>query len=281
MGAWDSLGFFDARDVYRLIGECRDLGSAPDVWPLHAIEGLHRLIGALAVTGGEGRFVGPDRRIVALSAFDSGLDANGRRLMAAFHRDGAVAMDPFLRALWRVPRTLITRTRSQLVADAVYYPSPAFQNYVRPANLGHRLASTHMSADASAMTIFEISRPLGDRDFSEHDVELLDFFHAEIGPLIGRTLVSAAEPSPEMLSPRLRQTLACLLQGDSEKQIAARLGLSRTTTHQYVTSLYRRFGVRSRGQLLAYCLRRAERAEWKRSLAVDPDTEPAPPGCDR
>jgi DNA-binding CsgD family transcriptional regulator len=38
--------------------------------------------------------------------------------------------------------------------------------------------------------------------------------------------------------------------------VAARLGLSPLTTHQYVKSLYRRFGVQSRAELLAYFLRR-------------------------
>jgi hypothetical protein len=32
--------------------------------------------------------------------------------------------------------------------------------------------------------------------------------------------------------------------------------VSHATAHQYVTSLYRRFRVRSRAELLAYCLRR-------------------------
>jgi DNA-binding NarL/FixJ family response regulator len=44
------------------------------------------------------------------------------------------------------------------------------------------------------------------------------------------------------------QTLACLLEGDSEKQVAARLGLSPATAHEYVTALYRHFGVQSRAQ---------------------------------
>jgi DNA-binding NarL/FixJ family response regulator len=58
------------------------------------------------------------------------------------------------------------------------------------------------------------------------------------------------------LPPRLRQTLECLLEGDGEKQAAARLGLSRHTVHEYVTALYRRLGVSSRAELLALCLRR-------------------------
>jgi DNA-binding CsgD family transcriptional regulator len=69
------------------------------------------------------------------------------------------------------------------------------------------------------------------------------------------TLIAEASPSP--LSPRLKQTLACLLEGDSEKQIAARLGLSRATLHQYVTALYRQLDVQSRPQLFARMLERA------------------------
>ena len=53
------------------------------------------------------------------------------------------------------------------------------------------------------------------------------------------------------LPPRLRQTLVGLLQGDSEKQVAAKLQLSPHTVHVYVKSLYRRFRVASRGELLA------------------------------
>jgi len=62
----------------------------------------------------------------------------------------------------------------------------------------------------------------------------------------------------------LRQTLACLLDGDSEKQLAARLGLSHATIHQYVTTIYRHFGVGSRGQLLALMIKRIRRHGWSR-----------------
>jgi DNA-binding NarL/FixJ family response regulator len=95
---------------------------------------------------------------------------------------------------------------------------------------------------------------------------LLEVFHGEIGPLVGRALVSAAEPTPESLSPRLRQTLACLVEGDTEKQVAARLGVSHATVHEYVTALYRRFGVNSRAQLLAHVLKRVARREWREGL---------------
>jgi DNA-binding NarL/FixJ family response regulator len=53
------------------------------------------------------------------------------------------------------------------------------------------------------------------------------------------------------LPPRVRQTLERLLAGDSEKQIARRLGLSPHTIHIYVKTLYRRFEACTRGELIA------------------------------
>lgn len=53
------------------------------------------------------------------------------------------------------------------------------------------------------------------------------------------------------LSPRQQQTLTYLLNGDSEKQIAAKLSLSPHTVHVYVKGVYRHFGASSRGELLA------------------------------
>lgn len=52
------------------------------------------------------------------------------------------------------------------------------------------------------------------------------------------------------LSPRERETLRGLLSDMSEKQIAADLGLSPKSLHQYVVSIYRKFGVSSRPELM-------------------------------
>jgi DNA-binding CsgD family transcriptional regulator len=65
---------------------------------------------------------------------------------------------------------------------------------------------------------------------------------------MGAAMVSVA------LSRREHETLACLLTGLSEKQVAARLGLSPHTVHQYVKALYRKLAVSSRAELMARCL---------------------------
>jgi DNA-binding NarL/FixJ family response regulator len=50
---------------------------------------------------------------------------------------------------------------------------------------------------------------------------------------------------------RQDQTLQHLLRGDSEKQVAQKLSLSKHTVHVYVKALYRHYGVSSRAELLA------------------------------
>lgn len=83
------------------------------------------------------------------------------------------------------------------------------------------------------------------------DAQRVDASRREVAAfckLIGRRFGKGSEPK---LSPRARQTLERLLAGDSEKQIAAKLQLSQNTVHVYVKSVYRSFGVSSRGELLA------------------------------
>jgi DNA-binding CsgD family transcriptional regulator len=183
-------------------------------------------------------------------------------------RDNGPVADPIFRALQHAPAVLQTRTRRELVADAEWYRSATWE--IRRANgVDHQITSVHQYADGAGIGVICLQRAIGERDFSPREQRLLNFFHGELGRLIGRALVSAVEPGHRQLSRRLHQTLACLLEGDSEKQVAARLGLSPATIHQYVTTLYRRFGVQSRAELLAYALKRAQ---WRLTRPEEPPT---------
>jgi len=252
----------DVRDAYRLIGECRDLGSDPVLWHSRMLEGVYRLTGAPAA-GGEGRWVRPLSSPEAISAFEAGFDARTRGLFVAYRRELTPAGNPIWRALPNVAGRLVTRSRRQLVSDTEWYRSVVFNEYRRPGKIDHQLTSVYQTSDDGAFSVITVYRALGERDFSAREQRLLNFFHAELGPLIGRALVSATEPSPLKLSVRLRQTLAYLLEGGSEKQVADRLGLTHTTTHEYVTGLYRHFKVGSRAQLMAYVLKRIGRGQWR------------------
>jgi DNA-binding NarL/FixJ family response regulator len=104
----------------------------------------------------------------------------------------------------------------------------------------------------------------GEVPLAERCRRLVHLAQREIGPLMGTALAVAGEPGSGDLPPRLRQALDCLLDGDGEKQAVSRLGISRLTVHDYVRGLYRHLGVSSRGELLAYFLRRCGPARpWR------------------
>ncbi len=68
-------------------------------------------------------------------------------------------------------------------------------------------------------------------------------------------------PSPDhasrldALAPHERRVLNLLLTEAGEKQIAEQLGLAVSTTHSYITGIYRKFGVRGRAGLMSLWLR--------------------------
>jgi DNA-binding NarL/FixJ family response regulator len=273
MAKSDLLRFQDARDAYRLIGECRDLGSDPALWHGQMFAGLCQLIGVPMVTGGEGQWLRPHDTVKAVSAFQAGFDAHAFELYMAYMRKITPAGDPVFRALQRIHGRLVTRTRRQLVHDTEWYRSAIWDDYHRPSKIDDMLVSVYQVSDRGAVSVICLHRAVGEREFSSRARRLLSFFHGELGSLIGHALVSATEPRPDALAPRVRQTLACLLEGDSEKQVASRLGVSQATAHQYVTALYRHFKVTSRAQLMAHAFRRGAGDRWGFPLAPE-----EPPG---
>jgi DNA-binding CsgD family transcriptional regulator len=103
-------------------------------------------------------------------------------------------------------------------------------------------------------------RPQGAQPFGPREVALVKLLHDEIAPLTGVRLTTEEHISRNGLSKRLRETLSLLLEGYSEKQVAAELHLGARTVHDYVTMLYEHFDVSSRAELLAYFIRRTPAA---------------------
>ena len=92
----------------------------------------------------------------------------------------------------------------------------------------------------------------GDPSGTHERRKLIADFCKMIGGRVG-AVASGACNAPG-LSPRERQTLQHLLAGDSEKQVARKLGIDPHTVHVHVKRLYKHFEVSSRGELLARCL---------------------------
>ena len=108
---------------------------------------------------------------------------------------------------------------------------------------------------AAEVTVLGIYRAVGEVPFCARESRMLRIFHNELATKCQTALSRESGMRRPALSPRMWQTLERLLQGYSEKQVARLLGIARPTAHQYVTALYRHFGVASRSELMAQFVR--------------------------
>jgi DNA-binding CsgD family transcriptional regulator len=88
------------------------------------------------------------------------------------------------------------------------------------------------------------------RDAAFHAMRGLTWFHRQV--LLAHGVHAARTP----LSPMERRVLALLLTDQSEKLIAANLGVTPSTAHTYVRGVFRKFGVSGRNGLIALWLGR-------------------------
>lgn len=253
----ERLRLIDVRAAYRLIGECCELGNEAPAWRRHMLEGLRRLVGARVVLCMQIYDVGTDAERIS-AAVDAGfLDTAERGLWGHYQRERAYRDDPFhVRYYGDFSTVLRTRRLESVVDMREWRRSRHYNDYVRACGLYDRIASSlRLPGSAEAMQVIVLHRSAADGKYSRRDERLVRLFHQEIAPLLGRKLVLPDAPTDVQELPfRLQQVLACLLQGDGEKQIARRLGLSRHTVNRHVQRLYRRFDVHSRGELM-YCCR--------------------------
>ena len=78
----------------------------------------------------------------------------------------------------------------------------------------------------------------------------IKWFHRHL--MLGSGLLLASSP----LTPTERRVLQLLLTKASEKEIARQIDTAPSTTHQHVTRIFRKFGVRSRAELMSLWLKR-------------------------
>jgi DNA-binding CsgD family transcriptional regulator len=247
----------DIRNLFRILGECRDLRADASEWRQHAFNQIGKMLGARGVTGGEIAWARPNGVVRFLHPVVTGFSEAEISVFAAFMRERDPQSEPIFGPLGRHRSQQLTCTRRQLVGDRDWYRSVSFNEYRRRVGVDHCLYTLFALPGADAFSVLGLHRPVGEPSFGGREKHLLHLFHDELCRLTGAVLTREMPFSG--LSRRLRQTLAGLLHGDSEKQVALRLQLSEPTVHQYVTALYRHFGVNSRAELLVQFIARPHR----------------------
>ena len=236
------LRLSQVRAIFRLVGEIREMGADPDVWRPHMVRSVRDLLDAQFVVSSEIHFRRTSRD-GSMRVTDIGWisDTDGNICKAHNEREHE-NFDDF----W------VTPAKAGPVKDAhggedLIPVEPTLKVHAGKSFLLSQYALKH----AGAVDQLGLHRAWGDEPFTPADHRLVRLLHVELGRLWRRDALRKAKDPTHALPPRLHQTLDELLLGKSEKEIAMRLELSRHTIHNYVKALHQRFGVSSRGELLA------------------------------
>jgi DNA-binding CsgD family transcriptional regulator len=265
----------DVRTLYRLVGECRDLGDEQAAWRAHLVESLSGLVDAEGGFAGEmGGCQSLDLRdLGVVSWWEPGL-ARNQELDA---KTAELVRDPRNWPSQRAYHRLNARSggtclsRLDFLEDRDWYGSLDFEWINRILGVDNRLWCFRPIGSGAADEHIGIvlTRVAGRRDFRLRDRTLVREVQAMLAPLVGGPLARFAEPSASELPPRVRQVLVCLLEGDGDKQIARRLRLSTYTVNQYTKMIYHHFRVDGRVGLLARWVRRGWRYPGGEGPAIE------------
>ena len=234
------LRLSDVRNVFRLIGEIRELGSDPKAWRPHMVKRLRKLFDAQIVVSSEVH-AQVTRHSDRLRLIDIGWGCDADDNIWDIH---ATREDEKLEE-WRIAAGQLPDPRPEEGTEVPVRP-------ITPVYGGRSFVLSQYSLPhINAVDQLGLHRAFGDAAFSSAEHRLIRLFHTELARFWKRDAIRAARNPSLDLPPRLAQTLQELLSGKSEKEIAARLELSRHTIHNYVKALHQRFEVSSRGELLA------------------------------
>lgn len=242
----DRLQLSDVRKAFRLVGEIREVGNDPQRWRPHMVLALRKLVNAQVVVSSEIHF----RKLKTtgrMKVFDIGWgsDPEGNVWKINTEREDEQPENFWL--------AMSTPVAERLDADP-----EAEQGELVPVTPTQKIhggryliLSQYGLPHAGVVDQLGLHRSWDDEPFNPAEHRLVRLFHVELGRLWKRDAIRRAKDPATALPPRLSQTLNELLAGSSEKQIALRLELSQHTIHNYVKALHQRFGVSSRGELLA------------------------------
>lgn len=264
----------DVARAMRLIGELHEIPAIPGAREKHLAESVLDWFGAALSVVVDARIpatndAGMFNAVIVAGHLD---DRTWQHVAEYFARD--YSDDPFLAKATKFTGKAYAWRRSDLLTAREWYETQHFDETRIPASMDDFMHSQWPIESPLCQGGVAVHRPMRDPLFTARDRALLTLIAVEVSRFL------PARPSGPLaivgvLGPRLRQTLAGLLRGESEKQIAHRLELSRHTIHDYVKLLHRRFDVASRTELIAMFVS-PELRNWIADVALPPAGGPTP-----
>jgi DNA-binding CsgD family transcriptional regulator len=243
---YDQLREADVAGLLKLAGEVAELPADKTARRTHVLHGLLALVGGRSAVATEMALPdeGPFARPGTVIHVNSGSEAEARHAESflVYNEPADPALPDFVAACGRT----VTMTRQ--VDEDEYHRSAHFNVVRRPFDIDHSLYCRVALPDGDDLGVGIQRRP-GDPEFSGRDKAIVHLLHTNAPHVYCAPGITP--PELERLAPRLQPVLRYLLNGDAQKEVAAKLQLSRHTVHRYTQSIYHELGVHSRGELLA------------------------------
>jgi DNA-binding CsgD family transcriptional regulator len=250
MGRSNALRLTDIRTVFRLVGDCRDLRRDRGDWNKRAIEGLQQISGSVLVTSCTHNSLSEPFVQFQNSWFTPWPCQRSERTWIELLQAGRHQSYSTVQEVYTEPGVAKLITPREMMSTREWQASDEYADR-RELGQDDTVISTTWNTNGR-LHFFSVNRAANERHYSVRERAMIRLFHDELALLFDSVLNLSATGPLEALPPRLRQVLKALAEGESEKQIAKELGISRTTVHGYISELYQRFGVHSRSELLAW-----------------------------
>jgi DNA-binding CsgD family transcriptional regulator len=253
----------ELRAIFRLLGDVRDLRQDRSAQRARMVEGLCEVLGARQGSVLELDGFSPWGNLKLIDVHHGGWASP---LAAAIWegqlRAGNFACDVLIQRARQMPGDVKAVLRDELVPDEIFYAMPLVRELMPMLEVdSHCIGWCRPEPGRPDLVLgFTFHRDLHDRGFDKPQRELMRIFLEELmlmhrdGKLPALTNGHNSSNGPR-LTTREGQVLQRLLLGDSMKQTATALGLSAHTVHDYVKSLYRKYHVSTRAELLARFVR--------------------------
>lgn len=238
----------DVRAVVRLLGEVAGSREEPMIRKRQLMTGLARLVGADGWLWSTTR--AKDGIPVCCALVHGGL--TDEQLVAWAESTQVTPTLPGNRACLEIATNQYhaTRTRDQMVGDGEWYANPVVKRYRFDVGIDDFLYSLYPLGEPFYVSAIGFFRHVGRARFSPRERRIAHIVLSEVPWLHTAGLPEENGKRVPELSPRLRTVFVMLFEGQDRKSIARLLGISQHTAKDYISEVYRHFGVSSQVELI-------------------------------
>jgi DNA-binding CsgD family transcriptional regulator len=240
----------DIRAIVRILGHVAAMKPSPDRQRKHLMGALAKLLGSDTWVWGVAPLLEAGKQPVYIYHQTCGFDEErmSRFLMAVEHPDSGVMTAPLAKAVAEAG-SQVTRPIQQIVPWKRFTSSPAWP-FWQGAGIGPILI-TIRPVPGYGISCIGFYRPVDARAFGEREARIAHIVLSEVPLLHEAGMPHAAARTLPQLPPRCRLIINQLVRGMSRHDIAAHLGLSPHTVHDYVKRIFQHFSVHSQSELIA------------------------------